>query len=97
MGPFESAIRSSVCEGDALETPSQSECFWIGRISSEAIVLDNLQIFRDGFIRDGSGHEQGPDQGFLKAKDRKGLVSIRGEKKRAFFVMQEFYRSKQAH
>jgi beta-glucuronidase len=27
--------------------------------------------------------------------NRKGLVSIRGEKKKAFFVMQEFYRSKQ--
>lgn len=27
--------------------------------------------------------------------NRKGLVSLRGEKKKAFFVMQEFYRSKQ--
>jgi beta-glucuronidase len=29
--------------------------------------------------------------------NRKGLVSIRGEKKKAFFVMQEFYGSKQAN
>jgi len=29
--------------------------------------------------------------------NRKGLVSVRGEKKKAFFVMQEFYRSKQAN
>ncbi|HUE01774.1 MAG TPA: glycoside hydrolase family 2 TIM barrel-domain containing protein [Bryobacteraceae bacterium] len=28
--------------------------------------------------------------------NRKGLVSLRGEKKKAFFVMQKFYRSKQA-
>ncbi len=26
--------------------------------------------------------------------NRKGLVSVRGDKKRAFFVMQEFYRAK---
>jgi hypothetical protein len=25
--------------------------------------------------------------------NRKGLISVRGEKKQAFFVMQEFYRS----
>jgi beta-glucuronidase len=29
--------------------------------------------------------------------NRKGLVSVRGEKKKAFFVMQDFYRSKQAN
>ena len=29
--------------------------------------------------------------------NRKGLVSVRGEKKKAFFVMQEFYRSKAAN
>ena len=29
--------------------------------------------------------------------NRKGLVSVRGEKKKAFFVMQEFYRSKQTN
>ena len=28
--------------------------------------------------------------------NRKGLISLRGEKKKAFYVMQEFYRSKQA-
>jgi beta-glucuronidase len=28
--------------------------------------------------------------------NRKGLVSVRGEKKKAFFVMQDFYRSKGA-
>jgi len=26
--------------------------------------------------------------------NRKGLVSLRGDRKKAFFVMQEFYRSK---
>jgi beta-glucuronidase len=26
--------------------------------------------------------------------NRKGLVSLRGDKKKAFFVMQEFYRKK---
>jgi beta-glucuronidase len=29
--------------------------------------------------------------------NRKGLVSVRGEKKKAFFVMQEFYRSKRTN
>ncbi len=29
--------------------------------------------------------------------NRKGLVSVRGEKKKAFYVMQEFYRSKQTN
>ena len=29
--------------------------------------------------------------------NRKGLVSVRGEKKKAFFVMQDFYRAKQAN
>jgi beta-glucuronidase len=27
--------------------------------------------------------------------NRKGLVSVRGDKKKAFYVMQEFYRAKQ--
>jgi beta-glucuronidase len=29
--------------------------------------------------------------------NRKGLVSVHGEKKKAFFVMREFYRSRQAN
>src|SRR5215467_9067447 len=39
-GPVEIAIRKAVHEGDELATPSRSEPFWIGRISSEGIVLE---------------------------------------------------------
>ena len=39
-GPVEIAIRKAVREGDELATPSRSEPFWIGRISSDGIVLE---------------------------------------------------------
>lgn len=40
MGPVEAAVRRSIQEGDCLKTPSESEPFWVGKISVEGIVLD---------------------------------------------------------
>ena len=40
MGPVENAIRRAVHAGDALGTPSKSEPFWIGEISSDGIILE---------------------------------------------------------
>jgi hypothetical protein len=40
MGPAETAIRRAVCEGDRLATPTYSEPFWVGRISTEGIILE---------------------------------------------------------
>jgi hypothetical protein len=39
MGPIEQAVRCAVREGDSLSTPTQSEPFRVGRISTEGIVL----------------------------------------------------------
>jgi len=39
-GPVEIAIRKAVHEGDEVSTPSRSEPFWIGRISSDGIILE---------------------------------------------------------
>jgi hypothetical protein len=40
MAPVEKAIRNAVREGDELSTPSQSQPFRVGKISSEGIVLE---------------------------------------------------------
>ena len=40
MGPAESDIRGSVHEGDRLNTPAQSEPFWVAKISGEGSALE---------------------------------------------------------
>jgi hypothetical protein len=39
VGPIETAVRRAVNEGDCLSTPTQSQRFSIGKISTEGIVL----------------------------------------------------------